>query len=88
MEKNNEVEVINTSEAINPVEADVSAQESTTSSEIEAAAPQGKKGKKEKPVLSKKDKKKKTVNTIVNVVLVVAIVLAAICTYMSFVATS
>ena len=88
MEKNNEVEVINTSEAINPVEADVSAQESTTSSEIEAAAPQGKKGKKEKPVLSKKDKRKKTVNTIVNVVLVVAIVLAAICTYMSFVATS
>ena len=88
MEKNNEVEVINTSEAINPVEADVSAQESTASSEIEAAAPQGKKGKKEKPVLSKKDKRKKTVNTIVNVVLVVAIVLAAICTYMSFVATS
>lgn len=91
MEKTNEVEVVNTSEAINPVDADASAQESTTSPDntdnLEAVS-EDKKGKKNKPELSKKEKRRKTTNTIVNVILIVAIVLAAVCTYMSFVASS
>lgn len=97
MEKTNEVEVVNTPEVINSAEADASAQESTASSDIEtkvdaenavAESEDKKSKKKEKPVLSKKEKNRKIANTIVNTVLIVAIVLAAICTYMSFVATS
>lgn len=94
MEKTNEVEVMNTSEAINPAEAEAaSAQESNASPDNEetvdtAKSEQQKEDKTQKPELSKKQKKKKIANTIVNVVLIVAIVLAAICTYMSFVATS
>lgn len=89
MEKTNEVEVINTSDAINTAEAEASAQKSDTSPETTENTEATQKGKKkEKPELSKKEKNKKIANTVVNVVLIVAIVLAAICTYMSFVATS